>query len=58
MSLYQAMGNALTTLIEWIAIIYSAFCEWLGISEWMILNIVIVIIFALIGISRKRKSRP
>ena len=56
MTFYQAVQAALKEVLIWIRIAYTAFCDWLGISEWVIISIAGTIIGIFIGtvIYRKR----
>jgi len=49
MSFLKEVGNALTHVIQWVKMTYSGFCDWIGISEWAVFGISIIIIGGIIG---------
>ena len=57
MNLLKEIGKAIPTVIQWIAMVYTGICDWLGISEWSILYLAFAVIAGIAGIAIYRKFK-
>lgn len=49
MALLEAVDEALQYVITWTADIYYAFCDWIGISEWVPITVTGMVVAAILG---------
>lgn len=49
MTVQEALNAAVNTVIEWFGMIYSGFCDYIGLSEWTVFFLIIGIIGAFIS---------
>lgn len=54
-NLINAVSEAITAILNWIAMTFKGFWEWLNISEWSVLGIGLAIAIMLISIFRNKK---
>lgn len=49
MRLLKAVGEVIPYIIKWVVMVYSSFCDYLGISEWLPITIAIMVIAVITG---------
>lgn len=50
MTLLKAIGEALKTVLQWVAMAFGALYNWVTVSEWNVLFVSLAIIGLIIGV--------